>query len=323
MTETRKRTVLLVDDDQFCVDSLSIWLEHHDYDIMKAYSAADAMLCMEQRLPDIILLDFFMPESNGLEVLKQIRMNGATKAIPVILVSGADDTQTIVDAMEAGANDYVTKPIDLRVMLARLRTHLKMGELVAKLEAQTAILTRLADHDELTHVYNRRSICDVLDAELSRCTRYGNDLSVLMLDIDLFKRVNDELGHPAGDELLKQFVERVVNSLRATDVVGRYGGDEFLAVLRETNVVRATNAAERIRRSVADDPFVLSSGEQLITVSVGVATLPPAFDGSDQNLIEMADQAMYEAKRLGRNKVCLFGARTPALATAGARRSKH
>ncbi|MBI3736629.1 diguanylate cyclase, partial [Candidatus Sumerlaeota bacterium] len=219
-------------------------------------------------------------------------------------VSNADDTESIVTAINEGANDYVTKPVNMSVLLARMEMHLRMVSMLVNLETQGAILARLAAYDELTGIYNRRSLFDALDAECARSRRNGHQLSVLMIDIDFFKRVNDVHGHAAGDATLREVAQRLGRALRTMDCLGRYGGEEFCAVLPETNIENSLRTAERVRMAVAESPFRIGEIDTPITISIGAATRSSEEAGDPVGLLNSADRALLEAKRLGRNRVC-------------------
>ncbi len=298
--------VLMVDDEPAALELLSRRVSRHGYEVTRALSADEASDAVAVRVPDIILLDMNMPGVSGLELLRRLRRGPWTQTVPVIMVSAMDDTESIVTALKAGANDYVTKPIDMNILLARMETQLRLTALLMKMETQTQILSRLAAYDELTGVYNRRSLFDALEAEFSRTRRSGHHLSVLMVDVDFFKRINDTHGHLVGDEALKSLAGRLLRALRAIDVLGRYGGEEFCAVLPETNVEGSLRTAERVRHAISESPFSLAGADLdiPITISIGAATTIPGGGESPTELIMMADRALLEAKRTGRDRVC-------------------
>jgi diguanylate cyclase (GGDEF)-like protein len=219
------------------------------------------------------------------------------------MVSALADTNDIVTALRLGANDYVTKPVNVDVLHARMDTHLKMAEAVRMIRAQRDMLSALAAIDGLTGVYNRRTLDARLEEEIVRTRRYSHPLSALFMDLDHFKAVNDRLGHPAGDEALRLFAARAQDMLRASDALFRYGGEEFFALLPETKIDDALEVAERIRGSLETTPIPLAGIPTTLTVSIGVAELPAGFQGLAQDFVQLADKAMYEAKQAGRNCV--------------------
>lgn len=307
--KAKLKPVLLVVDDEFLnLESLGQYLAMHGYEVAKASSGEQAMQMVPEVSPDLIMLDLCMPKVNGLEVLRRLRRKPESRNIPIIIVSALSDTDTVVTGLHEGANDYITKPIDLPVLLARIETHLKLAELVNRLQHRSAVYSQLAAEDDLTGICNRRSLFEVLNIEIKRSLRYGSPLSLAMIDLDFFKPVNDKYGHDAGDKILRQVASRISGSLRGTDLLCRYGGEEFCVILPHTTGPNAVNAAEHIRTSVEKPPFELGNDEIGITLSIGVATLPDGAKCTAGQLIKNADKALYEAKRSGRNRVCVYEA---------------
>jgi diguanylate cyclase (GGDEF)-like protein len=302
----RAHHVLVVDDNQDHLDILSLSLKHHGLDPVSANSVAAATAEIAHRVPDIILLDATMPEVSGFEFLKRLRSQAETRSVPIIMVSALGNPDDIVRGLQAGASDYVTKPVNLPVLLARIRTQLKMGELVSRLQIQTDVLKNLAAFDDLTGLLNRRSFLDALAGELSRCQRHHGRLAIAMMDLDRFKRVNDSHGHAAGDAVLRGFAELAQAQMRDQDVLGRYGGEEFAACFIESDVEGALQAAERIRKSLEEHSFQCGDHQVRVTISIGVTTLHERFDAGPAQLIGEADKALYDAKRGGRNRICMF-----------------
>jgi len=299
-------TVLIVDDDPDCRELLSRRLGARGYEPLSAGSAAQARQIIQKRLPDAILLDVTMPITDGMTYLKDLRQNEATQRIPVLLISARHESSTQITGLEEGADDYVTKPFNYPVLFARLKTHLRVRALMTQLEEQKRLLQLIATHDDLTGVLNRRALLQALETELIRTQRYGRHLSVVMLDLDGFKEINDSLGHGVGDQALKLITERARGNLREADVMGRLGGDEFCILLPETDMTDALHVAERIRRAFEAEPFTLAGISHQIGVSLGATTLPLGFDMTATRLIARADSAMYEAKRAGKNCVCYY-----------------
>jgi len=221
----------------------------------------------------------------------------------VILISALTDTQHIVTGLELGANDYVTKPIVMPILTARMEGLLKASELVRRLEVQTELLSKLAAFDDLTGAYNRRSMFHHLEAEIGRSRRYQRSLSVLMADVDHFKQVNDKFGHKAGDKALTWVSQTLAAQLRSMDFLCRYGGEEFCVILPETNGPGAVRAGERLRTAIERDTFVDDALKVSITISVGTATWSASDSRDVPDLLALADQALLEAKRSGRNRV--------------------
>lgn len=295
--------VLLVEDSPVSLRVYSQQLGKRGYVVSTAASAAEAKGLLGATVPDIVLLDIFMPDVSGFELLSDLRQDPRTARVPVILISALSEADHVVEGLELGANDYVTKPIVLPVLIARMQALLRASDLVRRLEVQTELLAKLAAYDELTGAYNRRSMFHHLEAELGRSQRYGRCLSVLMLDVDHFKRVNDEHGHRAGDQVLAWFAQLLAGQLRSMDFVCRYGGEEFCVLLPETPAAGALIVAERLRAAVERSPFTNAELSLSVTASIGVATWDPTAARDVPDLLLRADNALLEAKRAGRNQV--------------------
>lgn len=304
--------VLLVEDSPVSLRIYSQQLGKRGYTMVTAASAAEAKSAVDVAVPDLILLDIFMPGVSGFELLSELRKDPRTTRVPVILISALSEADHVVEGLDLGANDYVTKPIVLPVLIARMEALLRASELVRRLEVQTELLAKLAAYDELSGAYNRRSMFHHLEAELGRSQRYGRPLSVLMLDVDHFKRVNDEHGHLAGDQVLAWFAQLLIAQLRSMDFVCRYGGEEFCVILPETSEGGALTVADRLRASVERAPFTNGALSLGITSSIGVATWDPLAGRDVPDLLFRADNALLEAKRAGRNQVRVATAQSSA-----------
>ena len=305
--------ILVVDDQDTNRVLLRGVLSRRGYKVTTAASGEEALAIIEGGLPDLVLLDIFMPKVSGLDVIEKLRQGDKTAALPVILVSALADTQHVVAGLERGANDYITKPFVTPVLLARVAALLRSAALVKRLEVQTELLAKLAAIDELTGLYNRRTLFQALETERSRSVRYRRPLSVAMIDLDHFKRINEEYGHTGGDDVLREFGARLIEWLRTMDIACRYGGEEFCAILPETNLEGGLVAAQRIRRLVESHTFTIGTTQARLTVSIGVSGWsPPADDVPD--LLNEADIALLEAKRSGRNRICAFPRRPSPLA---------
>lgn len=300
---SKVQRILVVDDNPDDSALLARLLEKEGYHTLVASSGNAALNILKDTEVDLVLLDIIMPEVDGLEILEAIRAQNNLSKVPILLISSLDDESSVVSGLQAGANDYITKPVNVPILLARVNTHLAIGGLIRRLEQKTGILTRLAAHDDLTSLTNRRAFTDILDKELERSIRHGHTLSLLILDIDHFKKVNDGYGHPAGDAVLIEFANRISQSMRSSDILGRWGGEEFSIMLPETGGDAACAIAERCCELVANRPFKIEGKQLDITVSIGlVATKPPA-QATSAELFAMADQALYSAKSSGRNRV--------------------
>ena len=293
----------MVEDSRVSLEVYAQRLERRGYQMATAISAEEARVELETGVPDLILLDVFMPKVSGFEFVRELRADPRTSRVPIILISALSDTQHIVEGLELGANDYVTKPIVMPILTARMEALLRSSELVRRLEVQTELLSKLAAFDDLTGVYNRRSMFHHLEAELSRCRRYGRSLGVLMVDIDHFKRVNDEYGHLVGDQALRWVATTLQNELRSMDFLCRYGGEEFCAILPETNRPGVLRAGERLRSAIERTLFSQSDVQLSLSISVGGASWSSEESAEFPDLMGRADAALLEAKRNGRNQV--------------------
>jgi len=250
--------------------------------------------------PDLILLDIIMPGLSGFEVLERLQHESNTKAIPVIIITGLSDESYEEKGLECGAVDYITKPFRKAVVLARIRTQQKIVEQMRLIESHSLL-------DQLTGIPNRRNFDIRIEEQWGYAKRKKHPISVLMLDIDHFKRYNDTYGHQQGDETLKVVASSISKALfRSTDTAYRWGGEEFAILLVETSLESAAIVAERVRKNVEATLVPnLGGGDSLsVTVSVGVASAQPGTDADIAHMIKQADMALYAAKESGRNRVC-------------------
>jgi diguanylate cyclase (GGDEF)-like protein len=302
-TPNKRHRILMVEDSRVSLEVYAQRLERRGYQVATALSAEAARVELAAGIPDLILLDVFMPNVSGFDFVRELRSVDATSRVPIILISALSDTQHIVEGLELGANDYVTKPIVMPILTARMEALLRSNELVRRLEVQTELLSKLAAFDDLTGVYNRRSMFHHLEAELSRCRRYGRSLSVLMIDIDHFKRINDGFGHLMGDRALRWVATTLQNALRSMDFLCRYGGEEFCVILPETNRSGAARAGERLRSAIERNGFDQDGVKMNLTISVGGASWATDESQEYPDMLALADGALLEAKRGGRNQV--------------------
>jgi diguanylate cyclase (GGDEF)-like protein len=303
--------ILLVEDDKIQAKTTKDYLEKTGYEVIWVENGKLAIKTAKTELVDLIVLDVVLPDIDGKEVCRWLKSNKDTKGVPIIILSGKISTKEKVFGLEAGADDYLPKPYDESELKARayacLRTKILQDELREKnrrLEELLLNLETLAITDSLTGLYNRRYFESVIEKEFNRSTRYGDHTSCLMIDIDQFKKINDEYGHSAGDQVLKEIAIVMKNCLRKIDTMARWGGEEFVVLFPQTNKGGAFKAASRILTSVST--CKLSSGPEQITVSIGLAAIPePSIDNSEK-LIDASDSALYEAKAKGRNRIEVF-----------------
>lgn len=299
--------ILVVDDSPDNLDVLSSRLRFRGYDVETASNGTEALEKVSESRPDLILLDVMMPDLDGYEVTRRIKNDPDLPFIPIILVTARDSTQDKVAGLDAGADDYLTKPINFPELEARARSMLRIKELQDELEEKNRELAKLSITDSLTGLLNHRHIQEVVHEEFERARRTGDPLSVIMFDFDHFKRVNDAYGHQVGDRVLQEMAEILNKTAREIDKLGRYGGEEFIAVLPETDHDDATVFAERVRERVERHPFAVGRAEPLhLTVSAGTATYPQPGVYNPRTLVQRADQALYAAKAAGRNRVVRF-----------------
>jgi diguanylate cyclase (GGDEF)-like protein len=253
--------------------------------------------------PRLAILDWMMPGMDGAEVCRRVRAATGERYVYILLLTSRSDSADLVAGMDAGADDYLTKPFNMHELRVRLRAGRRILELQEELEAVREALRHKATHDGLTGLYNRAAILEILEKEMARSRRDNLPLAVTMADVDHFKQVNDEMGHAAGDQLLAEAAGRMSAVLRAYDALGRYGGEEFLAVLPGCDSVESVKLAERLRAALAGKPFHRAGATRHMTLSLGVSwTAAPKWLDSDA-LLQAADAALYRAKRQGRNRV--------------------
>jgi diguanylate cyclase (GGDEF)-like protein len=288
-----KSNILVVDDNPDKLSLLETALSMAGYNVSTATDGDEALSAINTYQPDLIITDVMMPRMNGYELAQQIRANPRTKFIPVIMQTAAGRrSKDLLRASEIGALGYITDTTDLDLLLARARTLLEFKAYLDVCEEEAFI-------DHLSGLANRRRLERQLEREVSRTLRFGHPFSLLMFDIDDFKNLNDSFGHDAGDEAIRRLGKVLREETRGIDLAARIGGDEFAVLLVETNLVGASDLAERLRIAIA----ALSIPQaRPITASVGVAECPSCAQTS-VDIMKAADTALYEAKRGGRNRV--------------------
>jgi len=253
---------------------------------------------------DLVIVSLALENCDALRLCSQIRSLDRTRTVPILAVSEADNNQRLVRGLEIGVNDYLIRPVDKNEMLARVRTQVRKKRFSDRLRDNVQASIEMAVTDGLTGLHNRRYMETHVTTLVEQAAARGKPLSVLVLDIDYFKSINDTHGHDAGDDVLREFSLRLKKSIRGIDLACRYGGEEFVVVMPETDMGVAAAVAERVRRGIATEPFPISQGTKLaeVTISIGIAALTSPTD-SAADILKRADQALYRAKRDGRNRV--------------------
>ncbi|WP_129672079.1 diguanylate cyclase [Candidatus Chloroploca sp. Khr17] len=309
MTTPKLPTILIVDDTPANLRLLAQLLADHQYEVRPVTKGTAALAAVRAAAPDLILLDIRMPDLDGYSVCEQLKADEATRSIPIIFLSALGDTDDKLKAFQVGGVDYITKPFHPEEVLARVRTHLALEQArsaleVANRELKEALVRQeyLARTDWLTGVLNRSHFFALGVHNFNNAVRYHRPLALMMFDIDHFKQVNDRFGHPAGDLVLQEVARVTIEQMRSADVIGRYGGEEFIVLLPNTGLDAAMTTAERLREQISQLEVVTERGVITVTVSIGVAEHLPS-DESIERLIDRVDQALYAAKAQGRNCV--------------------
>jgi diguanylate cyclase (GGDEF)-like protein len=280
--------ILIVDDNAKTRKMLHRHLKKENYEILEAENGQFALEKIRAELPEVVLLDVMMPDMSGFDVCQQLRKTPQHELVYIIMLTALTSNENKIEGLDLGADDYVIKPFDIYELLARIR----VGE-------RTVTKKRDAIIDELTKTYNKTYFNMYIAQEINRSERYHHELSLIIADIDYFKKVNDNYGHLVGDKVLKEVAQVIIQQCRVSDLVARWGGEEFVILLPETDLENGKLVAERICQAIATHTF---EEVQHLTMSFGVATL--ATDGN--NLLERADTALYQAKKSGRNRVVTY-----------------
>lgn len=295
--------VLVAEDDLTSRTILTAILQKWGYEVVSAVDGEQALELLQQAdAPRLALLDWSMPGLSGVEVCSSLRQNQDHDSIYIIILTAKSEKKNIVEGLNAGANDYIVKPYDNDELQARMNVGRRMVEIQSELENAKRALIHEVMHDSLTGVYNRKAILNMLKNELSRTRRNDETLGVGMCDLDHFKRINDKYGHQTGDEILKGFTNLINANLREYDLIGRYGGEEFLIILPACGDPEKNKNFNRLCELVSCSKIKTRSGDISVTVSIGVTQS----DGNDKidKILTEADNALYRAKDMGRNRVC-------------------
>jgi len=314
---TRAGTLLVVEDSDAIRRATVAVLEEMAW-FSAVVSAADglsALSVLREQSIDIVLCDMHMAPCSGLQFLSLKAADPRLADIPVVMRTGDEDVRTMVRAFDLGACDYVAKTASGAELQARLGVHLKLKRVTDELRAERAKLETQTRQDGLTGLANRRNLDELLAAEVARCTRYGRPMSVVMIDLDHFKQLNDRHGHLAGDHVLRQAADILRSCVRKQDLVARYGGEEVAILMPETPMEQAASVAERLRQALSSARISWRGQEIQLTASFGVVGTPSLHVEDPSEMLRLADRALYRAKAAGRNQVALARADTGPLAS--------
>jgi len=301
--------ILIADDSLVSRHLLEATLRKWNYEVIVACDGQQAWdLLRGNDPPRLAILDWVMPEMSGLEVCKRIRDHAHKDDLNytyVVLLTSKGEREDLIEGMEAGADDYLTKPFDQHELKVRLRAGSRVIDLQRELIATREALREQATKDFLTRIWNRSAIMDILSREIERANRDKRPIGVVLADLDHFKTINDTFGHLAGDAVLRDFTRRIGAAMRPYDSIGRYGGEEFLAILPGCDEARTESQAERMRLAVCKEPVTIDDRKHPVTASFGACCFTPASGMSTEQIIRAADRALYFAKNMGRNRTMI------------------
>jgi two-component system cell cycle response regulator len=298
----RDGRILLIDDKPASSERIAAMLKgEHGVDVEA--DPNEALFRAAEGSYDLLIVSLALENFDGLRLCSQMRSLERTRNIPVLALAEGDNNARLIRGLEIGVNDFLLRPIDKNELLARVRTQIRKKRYTERLRDNVQLSIEMAITDPLTGLYNRRYMESHLGSLVEQASSRGKPLTVLVLDIDYFKAINDTHGHDAGDDVLREFSLRIRKSIRGIDLACRYGGEEFVVVMPETDLAVATMVAERLRRRIATEPFPIQQATRTIevTISVGISAL--GANDSAANILKRADQALYRAKRDGRNRV--------------------
>jgi two-component system cell cycle response regulator len=299
----RSGKVMIIDDRKSSADRLAGMLSEH-HAVTVEYNPADAVFATAEGNFDLVIVSLALESVDALRLCSQLRSLERTRSLPVLAITDGEDNARMIRGLEIGVNDYLMRPIDKNELQARARTQIRKKRYADRLRDNVQQSIEMAITDGLTGLYNRRYMETHLGSLVEQAASRGKPLTILVLDIDYFKAINDTHGHDAGDDVLREFATRIRKSIRGIDLACRLGGEEFVIVMPETDMAVAAIVAERLRRRIASEPFGIAQGAKAIdvTISIGIATLDTADDNAS-TILKRADQALYRAKRDGRNRV--------------------
>jgi len=297
--------ILIAEDEPVSRRLVEATLTKWGYDVVAARDGSEAWQHLQaDDAPQLAVIDWMMPGMDGVQICHEVRKLAREPYTYIILLTGKNTQEDLIQGLEAGADDYLAKPFDPQELKVRLRAGKRILDLQAELITAREALRVQATHDALTGLWNRAAVLDLVRRELERARREWTPLAVFMVDLDHFKRINDTHGHAAGDAVLRQVAEVLRTSIRPYDGFGRCGGEEFLAVLPGCDAATALRRAETLRARIAEQPIDVPDGPTLnVAASLGVAVIDDPTDVDADSAVRLADEALYEAKRNGRNRV--------------------
>jgi two-component system, cell cycle response regulator len=300
--------ILIADDESVSRRMLQGLLVKWGYEVVSAEDGDGALANLKSAdAPRMALLDWMMPGQNGVDVCRALRKLRPEPYTYILLLTAKDAKESVVEGLESGADDYLTKPFNPQELKARIRVGLRLLELEDNLVQAREAMRFKATHDTLTGVWNRGAILETLEREVWRSRREGTSLGVLIADLDHFKSVNDTYGHQAGDAVLREVTKRMQSDVRPYDAVGRYGGEEFLVLLPGCNALVTREKAERLRETIFRTPVATTAGILNVTMSIGGAATTDWPQDTPNQILQMADLALYRAKEEGRNRTVMAG----------------
>jgi diguanylate cyclase (GGDEF)-like protein len=299
-----KIKILVVDDEDNFRSTLKDFLAAHNHHILEAGNGIQALEVIEKEDVDLVISDMRLPKMDGITFTHKVKER--RQDIPVIVMTAYASIESAVEAMKAGASDFITKPFKFAHILFIIERAMETKQL-REMAVKSEYYKQLSNLDGMTSLYNYRFFKEMLKHEVDRHLRYNRSLSLLMIDIDDFKRINDSYGHLVGDQVLKQIADLLKKSIRSHDLVARYGGEEFAVILPETMEEEAIKVGERIVTTIGDHRFNLIEGSsaERLTVTVGLASFPKDAEEAEQ-LVENSDQALYKGKNGGKNQVFIY-----------------
>jgi diguanylate cyclase (GGDEF)-like protein len=304
-----KANILLVEDSKSQAETTRGFLERSGYDVVVAEDGKIAIKEALQGKVDVVILDLVLPDMSGLEVCRWLKVNNSTRMTPILMLTAKGEVTDKVMGLESGADDYLSKPYSETELNARiyalLRTKALQDELKEKNVQLEKLLSRvetLAITDSLTGLFNRRHIETFIEKEFKAAYRYDSPLACLMIDIDFFKKINDDFGHQTGDSVLKEMANVITNNIREVDTAARWGGEEFVVLLPRCSREDALISASRLLEAVAEHVFT-DIEDRKVTISIGIAGVPDPSVDTAEKFIDASDRAMYAAKNGGRNRI--------------------